>query len=42
VDVRYVEQVSNHGRDAFLADADQLSPMVAEVLHETRAAVAVG
>lgn len=41
-DVRYVEQISQHGHDAFLADADQLSPTVAEVLHEARAAVAVG
>lgn len=42
VDVRYWEQVSHHGHDAFLADADQLSPMVAEMLHDARAALAVG
>jgi homoserine O-acetyltransferase len=42
VDVRYAEQVSNHGHDAFLADADQLSPVVTEILHEARSAIAVG
>jgi homoserine O-acetyltransferase/O-succinyltransferase len=33
-EVQYREQISSHGHDAFLADADQLAPLIADVIHE--------
>jgi homoserine O-acetyltransferase len=38
VNVRYAELQSTHGHDAFLADAEQLVPLVADAVAETRAA----
>ncbi len=33
-DVRYRELCSSHGHDGFLADADQMAPLIAEAIHE--------
>ena len=33
-EVQYREQVFAHGHDAFLVDADQLAPLIADVIHE--------
>jgi homoserine O-acetyltransferase len=40
VDVRYAELVSNHGHDAFLADAADLVPILVDTLHTERVPVA--
>ncbi len=34
-EVEYRELVSTHGHDAFLADADQLAPLLGDVLHDS-------
>jgi homoserine O-acetyltransferase len=36
VDVRYAEQASSHGHDAFLAEAGQLIPLIADAVDEPR------